>query len=189
MLEKTELPSREKLSPFMLVQMLDAGGVHLSVGPWKAFPTKCHLRQRQNLSELLFISPASVCRVWPQWATRGEECAVLLFPMLTLMPGALEDVVNSEYHFGWLLCSKQQRGPQVTQWREAKQAPGKPRSLYVSTSIDQLLNQTGQKEGIRIKSLVLFFIQTEMERGVAFLVNRGEGDVCNNLFPVAFKVR
>lgn len=37
MLEKTELPSREKPSPFMPVQMLDAGVVHLSPGPWKPY--------------------------------------------------------------------------------------------------------------------------------------------------------
>lgn len=65
MLEKTELPSREKPSPFTAVQILGAGGVHLSAGQWKAFPAERHpLGQRQSLSELLLVSFASVCSVW-----------------------------------------------------------------------------------------------------------------------------
>jgi len=68
MLEKTELPSREKPSPFTPEQMLETGGLHLAAGQWQAFPDERRpLSQRQSLS---------------------EECPVLLFRPLTLNPGA-----------------------------------------------------------------------------------------------------
>ena len=82
MLEKTELPSREKPSPFTPEQMLDAGVVHLSAGRWKAFPAECRpLSQRQSLSESLLVSPASLCSVWLWRAAWGEGCAVLFPPL------------------------------------------------------------------------------------------------------------
>lgn len=91
---QSSLPERKPvLSP---VQMLDTGE-HLSAGEWKAFSAEhSPLSQRQSLSETWPVSPASVCSVWQWWPVRGEGRAVLLFPALTLKPGAVEYAVTSE---------------------------------------------------------------------------------------------